>query len=177
MVGIASRSAATGPARKQIDSFGRERKIVSKMPATGIGEPWGHRFRAHRAADGFSPGPRFPIRHERHGCDLAMTMATVTMLLQDGQYVAIEGRRRFVASPVLRPHKWSDTCGQQSQGHKSPRSMHYFRFYNGVSETLSGGFARNELVALSRGVGLDSRQGGRASHNPKSRRSPGGWLS
>jgi hypothetical protein len=70
-------------------------------------------------------------------------MANLAMLLEDGQYVPIEGRSYFVASglvasPVFRADKQSHPRAQQNQARKSRGTMHYGRFYNAIAEPPRG---------------------------------------
>jgi hypothetical protein len=61
------------------------------MADGGIGEPWRHFALGDGIGDGASEGAGLGVRHELHRADFSGAMATLAMLLQDGQNVAIEG--------------------------------------------------------------------------------------
>ena len=72
------------------------RCIIRKMPIARIGKPRWHHLHLHRMSHGLSPGPSLLVGQECHRCDLARTMATLAMILEDWQHVFVERRRRTI---------------------------------------------------------------------------------
>src|SRR5437763_11141476 len=60
------------------------------MAVPWIREPGRHHLHLDRVADRVCPGPSLLIGDQRHRRDFSGAMTTLAMVLQDGQYVAIE---------------------------------------------------------------------------------------
>ena len=81
--------------------FGRERRdfgiaqtaIVFELAAAGIGEPGWHGSGDHLLANRFRPWASFGVSSQRHWRHLAFAMTLLAAVLQDGEHVAIKGRR------------------------------------------------------------------------------------
>src|SRR5579864_4905989 len=65
------------------------------MSISRIGEPRRHFARHYSIADGLGPGPGFRIGAERHGRDLARTVAFLASILEDRQDVFVKLGRRL----------------------------------------------------------------------------------
>jgi hypothetical protein len=91
VLGIAFERAGIRPLGNRFDVACRERPIVGELAVRRIGKPWRHLaafdFGLHRPR----PRSRLAERHERHRCHLSGPMTRLTVLLEDGQNVFVEG--------------------------------------------------------------------------------------
>lgn len=85
--------SCVGPGGEGGNLFVVQRRIISEMSATGIGEPGRHTPGANVVTD--QPGPRFRllVGDQRHGRDFARAVTSLAMLLKNGEHVAIKRRR------------------------------------------------------------------------------------
>lgn len=86
------------------------------MAITWICEPRRHFSFAREICNFLSVRSRVLIANERHGPNLAAAVATLAMLLKNGENVAVERRQRNVARPSLH------FCFVRSSGCKTEQS-------------------------------------------------------
>ena len=114
---ITGASAGIGPCCQRGDLLWCQRRIVRKASATGVGKPRRHSFRTGRIANPGGPLPRFRVGYKRERRrNLARAMATLTVLLQDRQHLAIESRTRGrVLGWMFRIYKASNPPARDGQ--------------------------------------------------------------
>ena len=83
------------------------------MPVLRIGEPRRHLASQHRGLDRLGIRPHILIRQKRHRRDLARSMASLAIPLEDRQHVLIEG-------DIRRP---SHLAAQSRRQHESPHGL------------------------------------------------------
>ena len=83
------------PRRQSSQSAAGSRKHRwQKCPYRGSANHGGIIFISTACAIGRRPRPRLLVGHQRHRRNFARPMATLAVILQDGQHIFIEGRRR-----------------------------------------------------------------------------------
>lgn len=90
---IALRRTRISPCDECRDLWVRERRIVQKMSAARIGKPRRHLLRADFVGNVACLKPYLFVSNQRHRTDLSEPMASLAMILKDGQHVAVERRR------------------------------------------------------------------------------------
>src|SRR5438132_4487184 len=80
------------PRRERLDLRRPQRWVIRKPSYIWISEPRGHGFLLRGAADGVGEWPRLSVRFEGHRGDAPGVVATLAMLLEDGQHIAIKAR-------------------------------------------------------------------------------------
>src|SRR5437016_14056761 len=80
------------PRRERLDLRRPQRWVIRKPSYIWISEPRGHGFLLRGASDGVGEWPRLSVRFEGHRGDAPGVVATLAMLLEDGQHIAIKAR-------------------------------------------------------------------------------------
>ncbi len=89
--------ASIDPRRDHGNLLRRERWVIRELPVTWIGKPGRHLLRLHCLLDCRGPRLGLLVGHEGHRRYLAFAVTELTMVLQDGQDVFVEGRKPRIA--------------------------------------------------------------------------------
>ena len=130
---IARRGARVYPCQHGGNLLRRERRIVGEVPEARVGKPRRHHSALNRFRDSRRPWPRLLVGHQRHGCDFTRTMATLAVVLEEGQDVFIESG------------SWFCRVRRERQPQPEPRGERKSR----PKRTRTPAVYKNEIVMLS----------------------------
>lgn len=106
---FARRRAGIDPGHNRVNLRLLQRAVIIKMSVFGIGEPGRHFLCGDVGLDGCGPGTGALIVEEGKRANLSRPVATLAMLLNDGQHILVEGGRRVAGRPVA-GRRLGDRC-------------------------------------------------------------------